>query len=81
MKQEVVRQGSFSVKQVGGDHYERCSIQPWAVITRNGLDYFEGTMLKYLLRHRNKNGKEDLLKMQHFLSYTLEHYDELYPKP
>jgi hypothetical protein len=72
--------GQEASRQVGGDHYERCSIQPWQVITSNGLDYFEGTMLKYLLRHRNKNGKEDLLKLQHFLSYTIEHYDNLYRK-
>ena len=66
------------MKQVGGDQYERCSVQPWEIINGNGLDYWEGTVLKYLLRHRHKNGKEDLLKLQHFLSYMIEHYGELY---
>ena len=69
---------SMNQGQVGGDHYERCSIQPWEIIQRNGLDYWEGTVLKYLLRHKRKNGKEDLMKLQHFLSYQLEHYEELY---
>jgi hypothetical protein len=68
------------MKQIGGDHYERCSIQPWEVIGRNGLNYWEGNLVKYLFRHKNKNGKEDLMKMQHYLSYMIEHYDTLYRK-
>ena len=69
------------MKQVGGDHYERCSIQPWEVIRRNGLDYWEGNVVKYVLRHKQKGGREDLLKAQHYLSYLIEHYDALHPKP
>lgn len=64
--------------QVGGDHYTRCAIQPWEVVTRNEMGYFEGNVLKYIMRFANKNGKEDLLKAQHYLAYMIEHYDKLY---
>lgn len=67
-------------KQVGGDHYTRCAIQPWEVITRNGMDYFSGNVAKYIMRFTNKHGKEDLLKAQHYLAYMIEHYSELYER-
>lgn len=66
------------MKQVAGDHYERCSIQPWEVIRRNGLDYFTGNIIKYVFRFRTKNGVEDLLKAKHYLEYMIENYDQLY---
>lgn len=60
------------LKQVGGDHYTSQAIQPWAIIRANKLDFFEGSALKYLLRHRKKNGKEDLLKAIHYLEEIIE---------
>lgn len=66
------------MKQVGGNHYEKCSLQPWEVIRRNGLNFWEGNVVKYLLRHQDKNGKEDLLKAQHYLTYLVENYEQLF---
>jgi len=66
------------MKQIGGSHYERCSIQPWEAIKQNELDYFTGNVLRYIMRHRLKNGVEDLLKAQHYIEYMIEHYKELY---
>jgi hypothetical protein len=57
--------------QVGGDHYTRCSIQPWEIIERNGLDFWEGNVVKYLLRYPQKNGLQDLLKAKHYLEYLI----------
>lgn len=64
--------------QIGGSHYQKCAIQPFEIIRRNGLDYWEGNMVRYVLRHKYKNGKEDMLKAKHYLEYIIEHYDELY---
>lgn len=58
--------------QVGGDHYKSCVIQPVEYIHKNGLNYFEGNALKYLTRHRRKNGKQDLLKAKHYIDLLIE---------
>lgn len=59
------------MSQVGGSHYEDMAIQPWEIIERNNLDYWEGNIIKYILRHRTKNGVEDLLKAQHYLNHLI----------
>jgi hypothetical protein len=48
--------------QVGGIHYEKMKIQPAEYIHANGLDFFEGNIVKYITRHRYKNGAEDIKK-------------------
>lgn len=55
------------MKQVGGDHYVNKKIQPWDVIQANGMGFFDGNALKYLMRHEDKNGKEDLEKAIHYI--------------
>ena len=49
-------------QQVGGDHYSKMKIQPTEYIHANGLDFFEGNVVKYVSRHRSKNGAEDIKK-------------------
>lgn len=48
--------------QVGGTHYEKMKIQPAEYIHANELDFFEGNIVKYVTRHRSKNGSEDIEK-------------------
>lgn len=57
--------------QVGGSHYES-SIQPTDYIYANNLDFFEGNVVKYVTRWRNKNGVEDLRKAKHYLEMLIE---------
>lgn len=59
-------------KQVGGDHYSKMAIQPWEVIQRGDLDFWEGNVIKYVMRYRAKNGLEDLEKARHYLDYLIE---------
>lgn len=58
--------------QAGGDHYKSMKIQPIEFIHANGLDFFQGNMLKYLCRHKTKNGVEDLMKVIHYAQLALE---------
>ena len=58
--------------QVGGDHYKSLAIQPIEYITKNKLPYMEGNVIKYVTRHRYKNGAEDIRKAIHFLQMILE---------
>ena len=54
-------------KQIGGAHYQKFKIQPSKFVIDNKLLYPEGCVIKYIIRHSMKNGKEDLLKAKHFL--------------
>lgn len=53
--------------QVGGTHYSKLAIQPTEFCMRNGLDFCVGSILKYVTRHRSKNGLQDLAKARHFV--------------
>tara|TARA_R110001583_G_scaffold27717_10_gene98781 strand:+ start:3035 stop:3373 length:339 start_codon:yes stop_codon:yes gene_type:complete len=62
-------------KQIGGDHYKDCKIQPVEYIHANQLDYFEGNVIKYVTRHRTKGeGKKDIEKAIHYAQLILELY-------
>lgn len=58
-------------KQIGGSHYQT-TIQPWDYTVANNLDYFQGTIIKYITRCWSKNGIEDLEKAAHFLEKYIE---------
>lgn len=63
-------------RQEGGSHYD-LPIQPLEYIHKNSLTYMEGNVVKYVSRHRRKNGAQDILKAIHYLELILEYeYDE-----
>ncbi len=57
--------------QIAGSHYQM-PIQPVEFITKNGLSFLEGCVIKRVCRHRSKNKKEDLLKAIHELQLMIE---------
>ena len=59
-------------KQVGGSHYKKMKIQPSKFVIENELLFPEGSVIKYICRHRSKNGKEDLEKAVHFIEMIIE---------
>tara|TARA_R110000751_G_scaffold15845_1_gene50875 strand:+ start:533 stop:910 length:378 start_codon:yes stop_codon:yes gene_type:complete len=59
-------------KQVGGSHYKKMKIQPSKFVIENELLFPEGNVIKYICRHRYKNGKEDLEKAVHFIEMIIE---------
>ena len=59
-------------KQHGGSHYTRYQIQPSKFIVANELLYPEGCAIKYIIRHRDKGKKQDILKAIHFLEMIIE---------
>lgn len=58
--------------QVGGNHYKDKAIQPWDYIAANNLGYFEGNIVKYVSRWRDKAGVQDLMKARHYLDKLIE---------
>ena len=59
-------------KQHGGDHYKNKAMQPvelWAALNLNG---FQASIVKYITRHKEKNGAEDIDKAEHFFDLMIE---------
>ena len=62
-------------KQVGGDHYSKYNIQVVDIIDDHNLDFYEGNILKYLLRYKDKNGVQDLYKLEHYLQMIIKKFE------
>jgi hypothetical protein len=63
--------------QEGGNHYKDMKIQPIEYIHANNLDYLAGNVVKYISRHKKKNGIEDVKKAIHYCQLILElQYDK-----
>ena len=59
-------------RQVGGDHYNKMVIQPIEFILENDIGFCEGNAIKYITRHKDKNGAEDIKKAIHYLEFVLK---------
>lgn len=59
-------------RQVGGNHYKGCKIEPWDFATANGLDFMQGSVIRYVVRYKDKNGIEDLEKAKHYIEKMIE---------
>ena len=59
-------------RRIPKDHYKNLKIQPTEFIHENNIPFIEGNVIKYVCRHRNKNGKEDLLKAIDYLNKLIE---------
>jgi hypothetical protein len=66
---------SANNRQVAGDHYKQKSIQPWDYIASNDIGYFEGNIIKYVSRWKDKGGVQDLEKARHYLDKLIELQD------
>jgi hypothetical protein len=58
--------------QIGGDHYLNKGIQPIIYIHANQLGFCESNVVKYVTRHKEKNGAADIHKAIHYLQLLLE---------
>lgn len=61
-------------KQVGGGHYKQYAIQPTQFALANGLDYAQSNAIKYIVRHKDKNGVQDLDKAVHYIELLKQHH-------
>lgn len=57
--------------QVGGDHYKEYTIQPIEYAMANGLDFCQANAIKYITRHKEKGGLEDLRKAKHLIDMLI----------
>jgi len=64
---------SSLARQVGGDHYKDCVIQPTVYCQLNKLNTCEANIVKYITRHNKKGeGKKDIEKVIHYAEMLLE---------
>ena len=52
--------------QQSGNHYKNGKIQPIEYSERNNLSMCQGNIVKYITRHKDKNGVDDLAKVVHY---------------
>jgi hypothetical protein len=58
--------------QVAGSHYKELPIQPVEYIYANKIGYFEGNVIKYVTRWKEKGGIKDLEKAKHYIDLLIE---------
>ena len=51
----------------------------WDYSYSQGLDFFEGNVIKYVTRWRHKNGIEDLYKAKQYLDRLIYHNEQKKP--
>lgn len=59
-------------EQIGGEHYKKYAIQPIEFVHKNNIPAIEASAIKYIVRHKDKNGAEDIKKAIHVLKILLE---------
>jgi len=59
-------------QQIAGSHYKEMAIQPVEFVYKNNIPFIEGCIIKYICRHKRKNGVEDLKKARHFIDLLIE---------
>jgi len=59
-------------KQVSGSHYKELVIQPIQFIHANNIPFMEANVIKYICRHKSKNGLADLEKAKHYIELLIE---------
>ena len=65
--------GTTTMKdKINPPYYIGTKIQVSDFISEFKLDYFQGNIIKYVVRHRQKNGIEDLEKAKWYLEKLIE---------
>ena len=59
-------------EQIDGDHYKDLAIQPAEYCYHNEMQALESSVVKYVTRHRFKDGEDDIRKAIHCLELLLE---------
>jgi len=61
-----------NMNEADPDHYSNLPMEPWDFIQQNKLDFFEGNVVKYICRWRNKGGVTDLRKAITYIEKIIE---------
>ena len=53
-------------QEKGPKHYKGYKIQPYEFIAKNNLSFFQGVVIKYVVRYLMKDKQKDLDKIIHY---------------
>jgi len=69
-----VKPSSALERQVGGNHYKDCVIQPYEFFIKNNIPHHKAAIIRRILRydHPTGKGREDLEKIRHELDLIIE---------
>ena len=59
-------------QQKGPKHYKGYKIQPYEFISKNGLSFFQGCVVKYACRYLMKDRIKDLEKIIHYCELEIK---------
>jgi hypothetical protein len=68
------------INRLAGDHYKSFHIQPYEFISKNELSFFQGNVIKYVCRYKNKNGIQDLEKIIHYCELEIKKMKDISKK-
>ena len=57
--------------KISPQHYSKYKIEPIDFIQANDLGFCEGNVIKYVLRHKDKDGLQDLLKAKQYIDFLI----------
>ena len=60
-------------ENIDPEHYHT-KIEPITYIAANKLDFMEGNICKYVTRHKEKNGAEDIQKAIQYCRFILKYH-------
>ncbi len=55
------------------EHYDNWKVGDF--ITEMNLNFYEGNVIKYVCRHKKKDGVKDLYKAKDYIEKLIEEYD------
>ena len=58
--------------EVAGSHYEKLNVEPVILFREFNLNWFQGEIIKYVSRFKNKNGLQDLNKASHIAQMAID---------
>ena len=64
--------GTEEKNNINPDHYGNSGIDVIDFCQANNLDFMQGNVIKYVFRHKNKNGLEDLEKAKEYIDRMIE---------
>ena len=59
-------------QEKGPKHYKNYVIQPYDFISKNDLSFFQGVVIKYVVRYLMKDGVQDLKKIIHYCELEIK---------
>lgn len=69
-----MEENNYIKEGVSPYHYAKYPIEPITFIVKNNIPFGEGNVIKYVMRHTDKDGLKDLKKARRYIDILIEHH-------